>query len=181
MAAAVDEAPAEIRLEQPDDEAEAPRVGGYGSGLVTEEEAPRPPAFGGADDAGGDDLSWSHSEDEDGEEDGATEDRGWSYDGPKPEEEAAEEDTPEFRSPVADRDDLVEKSSRMKDVAAWRPSIPSFSFGGSELGMRARDAISVLDSILEENGTEDIPKSFLIGLGVLAVVLALLVIIALIF
>ena len=69
----------------------------------------------------------------------------------------------------------------LKDVAAWRPSMPSFSFGGSGLGMRARDAISVLDSILEENGTEDIPKSFLIGLGALALVLALLVILALIF
>jgi hypothetical protein len=40
--------------------------------------------------------------------------------------------------------------------------------------MRARDAISVLDSILEENGTEDIPRGLIVGLfvfvGVMAVV-----------
>ena len=60
---------------------------------------------------------------------------------------------------------------------AWRPSMPgtpSFSFGASGFGKRARDAISVLDSILEENGTEDIPRGLIVGLfvfvGVMAVV-----------
>ena len=185
MAAAVDETPAEIRLEHPDDGAEQPSVGGYGSGLFTDEEAPRPPAFGGTDDGDGKDRAGSFSDDQNGEagEGAEGEDRGWSYDDPKPEEKEKEEgpDEPVFRSPNADREDLVEKSSRLKDVAAWRPSMPSFSFGGSGLGMRARDAISVLDSILEENGTEDIPKSFLIGLGALALVLTLLVILALVF
>ena len=177
MPAAIDESPAEIRLELSDEHAEPDRVGGYGSGLFTEEEATPPPAFGGGAGAGDEgERSWS---DDDGDDDTA-EDRGWSYDDPTPEVEVdEEEETPEFRSPAADRDELVEKSSRLKDIAAWRPSVPRL--GGSELGMRARDAISVLDALLEENGTEDIPRSFLIGLGVLAVVLTLVVILALVF
>lgn len=181
MPVAVDESPAEIRLEPSDEDGEPARVGGYGSGLFTEEEAPIPPAFGGGAGAADEgDRSWSYY-DGDGDDD-TTEDRGWSYGDPTSEVEVKEnEETPEFRSPAADRDELVEKSSRMKDVAAWRPSMPSFTLGGSELGMRARDAISVLDSILEENGTEDIPRSFLIGLGALAIVLALIVILALVF
>jgi hypothetical protein len=185
MPAAVDETPAEIHLELPDNGIEESRVGGYGSGLFTEEEASRPPAFGGTEDGDGAERPWSDDDKEGGEagEGEESEDRGWSYDDPKPEEKDPEEeqDEPAFRSPNADREDLVEKSSRMKDIAAWRPSMPSFTLGGSGIGMRAREAISVLDSILEENGTEDIPRSFLIGLGALAVVLTLLVILALVF
>jgi len=193
MPAAVDETPAEIHLELPDNGIEESRVGGYGSGLFTEEEASPPPAFGGTEgpafggteDGDGAERPWSYYDKEGGEagEGGDGEDRAWSYDDPKPEEKDPEEDQdePAFRSPNAGREDLVEKSSRMKDIAAWRPSMPSFTLGASGIGMRARDVISVLDSILEENGTEDIPKSFLIGLGVLAVVLTLLIILALVF
>jgi hypothetical protein len=57
------------------------------------------------------------------------------------------------------------------------PGRPSFSFGASEFGMRARDALSVLDSILEENGTEDIPRGLIIGLFVFVGLLALVAVV----
>ena len=59
--------------------------------------------------------------------------------------------------------------------------MPDFSFGSSSLGTKARDALTVLDAILEENGTEDIPRSFLIGLGGFAGFLALVAILVVIF
>lgn len=175
-------AAADIRIEDPEDaeDTEEPvNVGGWGSGLFTEDEAEPayPPAFGGSEEsAASGDRSWSYYEDD--EE--ATEDRGWSYDDPVPDEESDEEEAPAFRSPAADREELVEKSSRFKDMTSWRPSMPSFG-GGSSIGMRARDALEVLDAILEENGTEDIPRSFLVGLLGLVGVLALIALIAFIF
>jgi hypothetical protein len=174
----------DFELEDRDGADDAPKVGGWGSGLFTEEddgEPVYPPAFGRLDEgAAGENRGWSYYDD-DG--DTAEGDRGWSYDDPAPVKKAAvaEEDPPEFRSPSADREELVEKSSRMKDIASWRPSMPSFALGGSSIGMRARDAIEVLDAILEENGTEDIPRSFIVGLGALVAVLALLALIAVIF
>jgi hypothetical protein len=185
-AAAAAAAPA-IQLEAPDDAvAEESRVGGWGSGLFTEGddgEPAYPPAFRGSDETvEGEDRDWSFYKDggEDGDEDGV-EDRGWSYDDPKPEEPTKDEEPPAFKSPAADRDDLVEKSSRLRDAAAWRPSLPTFSLGGSSLGMRARGVLEVLDAVLEENGTEDIPRSFLFGLLGLVGVLALIALIAFIF
>jgi hypothetical protein len=182
---AAEQTPSEIQLEAPGDAAaeESSRVGGWGSGLFTEEtdgESAHPAAFGGTGETvEGEDRAWSFYEDgsEDGGEDGG-EGRGWSYDDPKPEEPTADEEPPDFKSPAADRDDLVEKSSRLRDAAAWRPSVPSFSLGGSSLGMRARGVLEVLDAVLEENGTEDIPRSFLVGLLSLVGVLALIALIA---
>ncbi len=169
-----------FRLEEPDDDEGAQRVGGWGSGLFTEEDDAAqtyPPAFGGSGEAQ-EDRGWSFYEDE-----GTGEDRGWSYDDPEPvrRDEQDEEDAPAFRSPAADREELVEKSSRMKDITSWRPSMPSFTLGGSSLGMRAREALEVLDAILEENGTEDIPRSFIVGLVALVGILALLALVAVIF
>jgi hypothetical protein len=173
----------EIQLEAPDDAvAEESTVGGWGSGLFTEEddgEPAYPPAFRGSDETvEGEDRAWNLNEDANLD---ASEDRGWSYDDPKPEEPTEEEEPPAFKSPAADRDDLVEKSSRLRDAAAWRPSLPTFSLGGSSLGMRARGVLEVLDAVLEENGTEDIPRSFLVGLLGLVGVLALIALIAFIF
>ena len=163
------------------------RVGGYGSGLFTDD-AGNPvqaPAFAEDESAGGEDRAWSYYDDADGEQadgeraDGerADGDRGWSYDDDPAEQAGAQasdsEEPPAFRSPVADREDLVvsAKSSRFSDIVGWRPSLPSFSLGSSALGTRARDALGVLDAILEENGTDDIPKSFIIGLGGFAALL----------
>jgi len=192
-AAAAEHAPPEIQLETPENGAaeESSRVGGWGSGLFTEEddgEPAYPAAFGGSGESvEGEDRAWSFYEDgsEDGSEDGGEdggEERGWSYDDPKSGEPTEdEEEAPAFKSPAADRDDLVEKSSRLRDAAAWRPSAPSFSLGGSSLGMRARGVLEVLDAVLEENGTEDIPRSFLFGLLGLVGVLALIALVAFIF
>jgi len=176
-----------------------PKVGGFGSGLFTEDddEAAHLPAFGQADDGGtGEDRSWSYYDGEDGDgkdgddkdgddkdgddKDGDEEDRGWSYDDPEKGDPTPDDDPPAFRSPAAGREELVSTSmsSRIAGVAGWRPSLPSFSLGGSALGMRARNAISILDSILEENGTEDIPKSMILGFAGVAGLLALVAVIA---
>ncbi len=154
----------ESAAETGDDEAtDASKGAGYGSGLFTEDdETPTedPPAF-------------AEAGDESGEE------RAWSYDDPAPHELDSPDPTTAFTSPAADREDLVPSSGKSGIAAlfAWRPSMPgtpSFSFGASGFGTRARDAISVLDSILEENGTEDIPRGLIVGLfvfvGVMAVV-----------
>ena len=79
-------------------------------------------------------------------------------------------------------EDLVpsSKGSGIAALLAWRPSMPgrpSFSFGASGIGMRAREALSVLDSILEENGTEDIPKGLIVGLFVFVGLLALVAVV----
>ena len=161
----------ESAAETGDDEAtDASKVTGYGSGLFTEDdETPTedPPAFVGAGDESG-------------------EERAWSYDDPAPRELDSPDPTTAFTSPAADREDLVPSSGKSGIAAlfAWRPSMPgtpSFSFGATGFGMRARDAISVLDSILEENGTEDIPRGLIVGLfvfvGVMAVVALIVAII----
>lgn len=178
--AMTDPSPAEIRLEASEDEEQPAKVGGWGSGLFTEEDDERsyPPAFGGSAESS-EDRGWSYYDDEDE----STQDRGWSYDDPVPGSKRDDDDDdeePAFRSPAADREELVEKSSRLKDLTSWRPTMPSFD-GGSSLGMRAREAIEVLDAILEENGTEDIPRPMLIGLLGLVGVLALIALIAFIF
>jgi hypothetical protein len=177
--------PPEIQLEAAEEVAaeESSAVGGWGSGLFTEgddAEPGYPPAFrGSGETAEGEDRAGSlHEDGDESGGEGADEDRGWSYDDPKPEDPTEDEDPPAFKSPAADRDDLVEKSSRLRDAAAWRPSMPSVSLGGSSLGMRARSVLEVLDAVLEENGTEDIPRSFLVGLLGLVAVLALIAVIA---
>ncbi|MCH8899673.1 MAG: hypothetical protein IH942_04145 [Acidobacteria bacterium] len=157
----------ESAAEDGDEEATSdPKVTGYGSGLFTEDdETPSeyPPAFEGA-----------------GEE--AGEERAWSYDDPAPHDPESPDPTPAFTSPAADREDLVPSSGKSGIAAllAWRPSMPgrpSFSFGASGIGMRAREALSVLDSILEENGTEDIPKGLIVGLFVFVGLLALVAVV----
>jgi hypothetical protein len=153
----------ESAAETGDDEAtDASKVTGYGSGLFTEDDetlTEDPPAFVGAGDESG-------------------EERAWSYDDPAPHELDSSDPTTAFTSPAADQEDLVPSSGKSGIAAlfAWRPSMPStpsFSFGASGFGMRARDAISVLDSILEENGTEDIPRGLIVGLFVFVGVMAL--------
>lgn len=153
----------ESAAETGDDEAtDASKVTGFGSGLITEDDetsSDYPPAFAEAGDEGG-------------------EERAWSYDDPAPHELDSPDPTTAFTSPAADREDLVPSSGKSGIAAlfAWRPSmpgIPSFSFGASGFGMRARDAISVLDSILEENGTEDIPRGLIVGLFAFVGVMAL--------
>jgi hypothetical protein len=169
---------------------DAAKVGGYGSGLFKDDadSQVQPPPFGEDESADGEDRVWSYYDEADGEQaDGeqADGDRGWSYDD-DPAEAGAEEDDadepPAFRSPVADREDLVvsAKSSRFSGIAGWRPSLPSF-FGSSALGTRARDALGVLDAILEENGTDDIPKSFIIGLGGFAALLGVVALLIVLF
>lgn len=160
-----------------DDTAAEPRVGGFGSGLFSEEDdkPAHPPALG-SDTGDSQDRSWSYND----AEDGAT-DRGWSYG-----DDAAEEETeapPAFQSPEADREDLVDspRGSRFAAITGWRPSLPSFSFGPSGLGMRARGALSLLDAILEENGTEDISKTLIIGLGGFAVLLGTVAVLVVLF
>lgn len=148
----------------------APKVTGYGSGLFTEDDeilSGDPAAFEGAGDEGG-------------------QERAWSYDDPAPSDPGLPDPIPAFTSPAAEREDLVPSSSgsRIAALFAWRPSMPgrpSFSFGASGFGMRARDALSVLDSILEENGTEDIPKGLIVGLFVFVGLLALVAVAVAIF
>lgn len=161
----------ESAAEDGDEEATgAPKVTGYGSGLFTEDDdTPHeyPPAFEGAGDEAGDE---------------AGEERAWSYDDPAPHDPESPDPTPAFTSPAADREDLVpsSKGSGIAALLAWRPSMPgrpSFSFGASGIGMRAREALSVLDSILEENGTEDIPKGLIVGLFVFVGLLALVAVV----
>jgi hypothetical protein len=171
-----------FRLEDDDAEEDpgprAPRLGGYGSDLFAEEgDGPAfAPAFGDVEEPDGKERAWSYYDDEDSDD----EKRSWSYDDGAA---TVDEEPPSFRSPAADRDDLVGASStsRMRAAAGWRPSMPSFSFGSSELGMRARDALSVIDAILEENGTEDIPKSFIIGLGGFAALLGIIAVLVVLF
>ena len=171
---------------------DAAKFGGYGSGLFTDDgdNPVQAPAFADDESAGGEDRAWSYYDDADGEQaDGeqADGDRGWSYDDDPAEQAGVEasdsEEPPAFRAPVADREDLVvsAKSSRFSDIVGWRPSLPSFSFGSSALGTRARDALGVLDAILEENGTDDIPKSFIIGLGGFAALLGVVALLIVLF
>ena len=157
----------ESAAETGEDEAtDASKATGYGSGLFTEDDETAteyPPAFVGA-----------------GNESG--EERAWSYDDPAPHELDSPDPTTAFTSPAADQEDLVPTRGKSGIAAlfAWRPSMPgtpSFSFGASGFGMRARDAISVLDSILEENGTEDIPRGLIVGLFVFVGVMALVALI----
>ena len=151
----------------PDD---AAKVGGYGSGLFTEDAvtAAEVPAFGAGEPA-------------------AEDERGWSYNDDQPEEAGASDadagDPADVASDAADREELVvtAKTSRLKGITGWRPSLPSFGLGSSALGMRARDVLGMLDSILEENGTEDIPKSFIIGLGGFAILLGVVAVLVVAF
>ncbi len=109
------------------------------------------------------------------------EDRGWSYDDPVKKE--PEEYKPAFSSPEPEREDLVVTESGIRRLLGWRPSLPGggFSFGASELGMRAREAFSLLDSVLEENDADDIPKGLLVGLGAFAIFLGLVAVLIVLF
>jgi hypothetical protein len=165
----------------------APRLGGYGSGLFTEEDdAPAlAPAFTAGNDDESDERTWSFY----GEDEERAEERSWSYDDDSIGSKAAVEDSepPEHRAAADDREDLVDASDGSRlgailgAVKGWRPGVPSVSFGSSGLGMRAREAVSVLDAILEENGTEDIPRSFILGLGGFAALLALVAVLVVLF
>ena len=173
----------------PDDAAEddAAKVGGYGSGLFTEDAvtAAEVPAFGAGEPAAEDERGWSYYDDADREQ--AEDEPGWSYNDDQPEEAGASDadagDPADVASDAADREELVvtAKTSRLKGITGWRPSLPSFGLGSSALGMRARDVLGMLDSILEENGTEDIPKSFIIGLGGFAILLGVVAVLVVAF
>jgi hypothetical protein len=189
--AAADDAPAVPGFHLEDDDPgetgpRAPRSGGYGSGLFTEEDDGRAlaPAFAASNADDPEDRTWSFYDEEE-----PVAERSWSYeDEPTgPAAKAQDEEPLESRPRTTDREVLVgaDDGSRLAAVLGavkgWRPSSPSFSFGSSELGMRAREAVSVLDAILEENGTEDIPRSFILGLGGFAALLALVAVLVVLF
>ena len=94
----------------------------------------------------------------------------------------SEAPSPQPAEPIPEEEPVpAAKGSRFAAVAGWRPSLPSFKMGSSELGMRAREALSVLDAILEENDTDDIPKGFIVGLGGLAALLGLIALLVVLF
>ncbi len=148
-----------------------PKPAAFGSGLFTDE------------DEEGTDYRPAFSE----SDDDAETDRGWSYDDPDEESEDESADyAPAFASPEPDGEDLAVAGAGggLKRLFAWRPSMPEFSggsIGASGIGMWARDALSMLDALVEENGTEDIPRGLLSGLGVFAAFLGLVAVLIAIF